>query len=330
VIGKNCFRLFLPADDRGVLSTLFQDSPEAWHYENEILTRSGERLLVRWNNTLLRSPTGEVIGTASIGEDITHRRQVEDEVRRLNANLERRVRDGTAELRAANKELEAFDYSISHDLRAPLNRIEGFGAMLDQQYGEKLDAHGRGLLHRIMEAGRGMQLLVADLLALSTVTHGEMHRSPVDLGTVGRSILASLRKSDPARAVSLNAPDGLIVEADAGLIRVVLENLLGNAWKFTRRRTPAHIEIGCIEDAAERVFFVRDDGVGFDPAQAGELFTAFRRLHPSADYEGTGIGLATVQRIVRRHGGRVWAEAVVDGGATVFFTLSCASLPKTA
>ena len=325
VIGKNFLELFLPPEQgqvRDVLSTLLHDSPAAWHYENEILTRSGERLLVRWNNTLLHSAAGDVIGTAGIGEDITHRREVEAEVRRLNANLERRLRDGTAALRAANQELETFDYSISHDLRAPLNRIEGFGAMLDQQYGGKLDAHGRELLSRIMEAGRGMQLLVADLLALSTVTHGEMHRSAVDLGAVGRSVVASLHKSDPGRAVRLDAPDGLIAEADAGLVRVVLENLLGNAWKFTRDRSPAHIDIGCLNNASERVFFVRDDGVGFDIAKAGELFTPFRRLHSRADYEGTGIGLATVQRIVRRHGGRVWAESTVDGGATFFFTLS--------
>jgi PAS domain S-box-containing protein len=331
VIGKNWFEQFIPPEQHEVrarLSTLLRDAPPAWHYENQILTRAGERLCVRWNNTVLRARSGEVIGTASIGEDITQRKMAEDEVRRLNADLERRVSDRTAELRAANRELEAFDYSISHDLRAPLNRIECFCAMLGEQYGEKLGAQGTELLQRIAAAGRGMDLLVADLLALSTVTHGELQRSRVDLGEMGRSIVASLNKSEPGRAVRVDAQERLSVEADPGLVRIVLENLIGNAWKFTRSRSQAHIEIGCLDTASERVFFVRDDGVGFDMAHAGEVFTPFRRLHSRAEYEGTGIGLATVQRIVRRHGGRVWAEAVVDGGATVFFTLSCAS-PRT-
>ncbi|HEX7605354.1 MAG TPA: ATP-binding protein, partial [Usitatibacter sp.] len=303
-------------------SDLLQEKDHAWHYEHEIVTRAGDRLLIRWNNTVLRSVTGDVVGTASIGEDITQRKRAEDEVHRLNADLEMRVAERTAELEAANRELEAFDYSISHDLRAPLNRIEGFSAMLGEQYGDKLDAHGKEVLQRIAEAGRSMDRLVGDLFTLSTATRGELGRSLVDVGALAQSIVASLRRSEPGRDVRFDAPAGMSARADPGLLGVVLENLLGNAWKFTSRRAQARIEMGCIDNPGERVFFVRDNGAGFDMANAGELFMPFRRMHSHDDFEGTGIGLATVLRIVRRHGGRVWAEASVDRGATFFFTLS--------
>ena len=235
--------------------------------------------------------------------------------------FERALNEKNAELEAANKELEAFDYSIAHDLRAPLNRIEGFSAMLGEQYGEKLDARGRDLLLRIAEAGRSMDQLVGDLLELSTVTRGTLGRSDVDISALAESIVASLRKSDPQRDVRFEALPGIEVRADPGLVRVVLENLLGNAWKFTRGRAPARIEMGRVEIEGEKVLFVRDNGAGFDIAGAERLFKPFQRLHSGNNFEGTGIGLATVQRIVRRHGGRVWAEAAVDRGATFFFTL---------
>jgi signal transduction histidine kinase len=249
-------------------------------------------------------------------------RESQAQLRRLNAELERRVSERTAELVAANKELEAFDYSVSHDLRAPLNRIEGFSAMLGKQYGDKLDANGRDLVQRIARAGRSMDQLVGDLFALSTVTRGDLQRSEIDLSALAESIVATLRRADPVRDVIFETPAGVVARADPGLLRVVLENLIGNAWKFTRGRAPARIEAGCLERQGERTYFVRDNGCGFDMARAGKLFTPFMRLHPGAEIEGTGIGLATVQRIVRRHGGRVWADAAVDSGATFFFTLS--------
>jgi PAS domain S-box-containing protein len=324
-IGRNWFEMFVPPEldhDRAVFFDLLQEKDHAWHYEHEILTRGGERLLIRWNNTVLRSTTGDVVGTASIGEDITQRKRAEDEVHRLNADLERRVAERTAELEAANKELEAFDYSISHDLRAPLSRIEGFSAMLREKYGDKLDAHGSDVLQRIAEAGRNMDQLVGDLFALSTATRGELRRSGVNVSTLAQSIVASLRKSEPEREVQFVAPAAMTARADPGLLRVVLENLLGNAWKFTGRRAQAHIEMGILENPGERAYFVRDNGAGFNIAGADELFMPFRRMHARSEFEGTGIGLATVQRIVRRHGGRVWADAAVDQGATFFFTLS--------
>jgi len=325
VVGRNWFELFVPSEldhVRAVFSDKVRARSDAWHYENEILTRAGERLVIRWNNTLLHSLTGDIVGTASIGEDITQRKMAEDEVLRLNADLERRVAERTAELEAANKELEAFDYSISHDLRAPINRIGGFTAILAEQYGQNLDAHGRDLLQRIAEAGRSMDQLVGDLFALSTGTRGELRRSTVNVTALAQSVFTSLHRAEPERDVRFDTLAGMCGRADPGLLRVILENLLGNAWKFTGRRAQAHIEMGCIENPGERVFFVRDNGAGFDEAKADELFMPFRRMHSQTDFDGTGIGLATVQRIIRRHGGRVWAEAAVGRGATFFFTLA--------
>ncbi len=452
VMGRNWLELFVPlgVDVRGTFEALLKDMPEAHYHENEIVTRSNERLLVRWNNSVLRSPSGEVIGIASLGEDITQRIRLEDalresetglrraqgvarlahvitgsdgsfeswsdtmpdligvdpanvprstrewlaivhpddrakfrdaairagirneraeveyrvrrreadrhffqvmepiegsagadgrrhwfntiqditerkvaeeEVRRLNADLERRVLERTVELEAANKELEAFDYSISHDLRAPLNRIEGFSAMLVDKYGPTLDAGARELLTRITDAGRHMNQLVEDLFALSTATRGEPQRGAVDVTGLAESIVATLRRGEPVRDVRFEAHAGMKAHADPGLMRAVLENLLGNAWKFTSRRAQAAIEVGCMEAPGLSTFFVRDNGAGFDPAGADRLFTPFQRLHSHHEFEGTGIGLASVQRIVRRHGGRVWAEGEVDRGATFYFTL---------
>ncbi|MFZ3321238.1 MAG: PAS domain S-box protein [Usitatibacter sp.] len=260
---------------------------------------------------LIPLDTEEGILVMSMIRDITERKRFEHALNEKNTELE-----------AANKELEAFDYSIAHDLRAPLNRIEGFTAMLAQQYGERLDPRGQELLQHIAEAGRSMDQLVGDLLTLSTITRGTLGRRMVDMSALAHSIVTALRKSEPARDVRFDAPAGITVRADPGLLRVVLENLLGNAWKFTRLRAQAHIEMGCLASGGEHVYFVRDNGAGFDLANAGRLFRPFQRLHSDRDFEGTGIGLATVQRVVARHGGRVWAEAILGQGATFFFTLS--------
>jgi PAS domain S-box-containing protein len=258
----------------------------------------------------------------SILRDVTERVRAEDEVRRLNADLERRVAERTAELEAANRELESFDYTVSHDLRAPISRIAGFSAMLRDEFGEQLGERGRDLLQRIGSAGQKADQLVEDLLELSTSTRKEMQRSQVDLSALARRLLDGLQKAEPDRKVEFRIEAGLSARADPGLMRVVLDNLLRNAWKFTSRRDPARIEVGSVRREGSRAIFVRDNGVGFDMSGAAKLFAPFQRLHSEQEFEGTGIGLATVQRVIHRHGGRISAESAVGEGTTFYFTVS--------
>lgn len=237
------------------------------------------------------------------------------------ATLEQRILERTTELEAANKELEAFSYSVSHDLRAPLRSIGGFSQALLEDYADSLDAQGKNYLQRVRAATLRMAQLIDDLLELSRVTRGEMRREKVDLSALAKAVAADLQKAQPERQVEFHIADGLVTEADPRLLRVVLENLVENAWKFTFQNLGATIEFGAIQRDGKPVYFLRDDGVGFDMAYAHKLFGAFQRLHAPTEFPGTGIGLATVQRIVHRHGGRVWAEGEVERGATFYFTL---------
>ena len=243
------------------------------------------------------------------------------ELRTLYAELEQRVKDRTAALDAANKELEAFSYSVSHDLRAPLRAIDGFSRIVQEDYAAKLDDEGRDSLARIRAAAQRMAQLIDDLLKLSPMTRADLNRQPVDLSALARDVTAELRQRDPDRAVDLVVADGLTAYGDPRLLRVVLENLLGNAWKFTERRERARIEFGVVTRDGRPTWFIRDNGAGFDPTLADKLFGPFQRLHSVEEFAGTGIGLATVQRIVRRHGGQVWAQGTVDQGATLWFDL---------
>jgi signal transduction histidine kinase len=235
--------------------------------------------------------------------------------------LELRVADRTAQLEVANKELESFSYSVSHDLRAPLRSIDGFSQALLEDYGDKLDDQGRSDLRRVRAATQRMAQLIDDMLDLSRVTRGEMHREAVNLSAIVKAVAQELAAAEPHRRVAFVIADGLRAEGDARLLRVLVENLLRNAWKFTAKHAAAKIEFGIDQNNGKPVYFVRDDGAGFDMAYAGKLFGAFQRLHAMTEFAGTGIGLATVQRIVHRHGGRVWAEGKVDQGATFYFTL---------
>jgi PAS domain S-box-containing protein len=255
-------------------------------------------------------------------QDISALKRAEEEVRRLNADLERCVAERTSELEAAMKDLESFDYSISHDLRAPIDRIRGFTSVLAADYSGCLDDRGRDLLRRVIAASESMEQLVGDLFSLSTVSRGELRRTEVDMTALAQAIIAELMRAQPGRSVAVEIEAGLFARADPGLLRIVLENLLGNAWKFTGRRDGAKIEVGCDRSMANAIFFVRDNGEGFDSNLAAKLFAPFQRLHSKSEFEGTGIGLATVNRIVSRHGGRVWAEGAVGVGATILFTLS--------
>jgi len=253
--------------------------------------------------------------------DITDLRESAAGLRRLNDELEDRVELRTAEMKRANQELEAFSYSISHDLRAPLRAIDGFSNILMELHAKSLDENGLHYLKRICNGAERMGDLIDDLLNLSRLTRLEMKPVWVDLGQIARIVVDDLRKSEPDRGVEVVISDGLAATGDARLIRVLLDNLIGNAWKFTRKRAHARIELGLGLSDGRPFYFVRDNGAGFDMAYAHKLFGAFQRLHQESEFEGTGIGLATVARIVQRHGGRIWAEGVPDVGATFFFTL---------
>jgi signal transduction histidine kinase len=249
---------------------------------------------------------------------LTERRRAAQRISALNADLQR----WAAELEEANKELEAFNYAVSHDLRTPLTSIDGFSQALLDDYADILDARGQGYLQRIHGATQRMADLIDALLALSHVTRAELSRESVDVSALARAIAADLQQREPTRQVVFVIADGLVANGDARLLGVVLENLFSNAWKFTARQSRARIEFGVLpQHESAAVFFVRDNGVGFDMAYADKLFGAFQRLHPKTEYPGTGIGLATVQRIIQRHGGRIWAEGAVAQGATFYFTL---------
>jgi signal transduction histidine kinase len=263
---------------------------------------------------------------AELAEQVRERERAEEEARRLNAELEERVQQRTAQLLASNRELEAIAYSVSHDLRAPLRGMDGFSQVLLEDYGPRLDDTARGHLGRIRANAQRMGALIDDILKLSRVTRAEMSPAPVDVAQVARDVVAELEGNNPHRQVRFDCPAHLPDRADAALLRILLANLLGNAWKFTSRQEVAHVALTLDVTEITRTYLVRDDGAGFDMAYAGKLFGAFQRLHAFDEFEGTGIGLAMVQRIAQRHGGRAWVrEAAVGQGATFCFTLGTPS-----
>jgi signal transduction histidine kinase len=256
-----------------------------------------------------------------LAREIEERSRAEHEVLRLNAQLEDRVRERTGQLETANKELEAFSYSVSHDLRAPLRAIDGFGQALVDDFGQHLPEPAQRYLDRIRSSTKQMGLLIEGLLNLARVSRRPLEPRPVDLSQIAKDVVNDLQQRDPDRAVEVSIWDGMHAEGDAHLLRAVLENLVGNAWKFTSKKDKARVDIGALKDGKHTTFYVRDNGAGFDMSYADKLFGAFQRLHAVNDYAGTGIGLATVQRIVHRHGGRIWAEAEIGKGAVFYFTL---------
>jgi len=284
------------------------------HFENRYLCKDGSLRWFWWKGHNLEDE-GLIYANA---RDVTDQKKAQEEIRLLNETL----RERASQLDASNQELEAFSYSVSHDLRAPLRGISGFAQALEEHSGSSLDATSRGYLMRVRRAADRMGYLIDDLLKLSRLTRTEMHLEAVDLSAQAESILTQLSQREPERSVQWYIRPDIIVQADEALMRVLMENLLENAWKFTSKNSAARIEVGTMStETNPNVCYVRDNGVGFDMRYASKLFGAFQRLHSMVEFPGTGIGLATVQRVVRRHGGRVWADAQINVGSTFYFVV---------
>lgn len=279
------------------------------------LRKNGTEFPVEISLSPLETESGLLVSAAI--RDVTQRKRMEEDVQKLNEDLKQRA----AQLEAANKELEAFSYSVSHDLRAPLRSIDGFSHALLEDYSEQLPDEGRSYLERVRAAAQRMAVLIDDLLNLSRITRTQLQPKFINLSKLVEDIAQSLRESQPGRQVTLAVTPDLMAEGDPHLMRIVLENLLNNAWKFTSRQEQPMIEFGQKTHVKERTFYVRDNGVGFDMAYADKLFGVFQRLHSISEFPGTGVGLATVQRIIAIHGGRIWAESAEGKGATFYFTL---------
>jgi PAS domain S-box-containing protein len=286
-------------------------------YEIEGIKKDNTIFPVSLRVWLIRDKDGEPTGMWSMVRDITERKQAEQEIMKLNEDLQHRA----VELESLNKELEAFSYSVSHDLRAPLRSISGFSQALLEDYLEKIDVDGQDYLHRVRAASIRMGELIDALLGLSRITRSEINRETTDLSEIVKELIKEQQESEPERQVEIIITSKLVADCDPRLLRAVLQNLISNAWKFTGKKPIAKIEFGALEHDGKTAYFVRDNGAGFDKAYGDKLFGAFQRLHSTDDFKGIGIGLATVKRIIHRHGGSVWAEGEVEKGATFYFTL---------
>ena len=316
---------FVHPDDRELVAKAVDETlsgKKAYSIDHRIVLRDGAEKIVHEQGEVIFDESGRAVEMSGTVQDITGRKRAEEEVRKLNTELEQRVAGRTKELQAAYQELESFSYSVAHDLRSPLRIIDGFSRILLKDYDESLDSTGRDYLARVQGASKRMGQLIDALLKLSHVMRTGITREEVDLSAIASNVAEELRKSQPERRAAFVIKEGLLVKADPSLLRLVLENLIGNAWKFTSKKEEAAIEVG-METAADgsAVYFVRDNGAGFDMKYSDRLFNPFQRLHGEMEFPGTGIGLATVQRIIQRHGGRIWAVGQKDRGATFHFTL---------
>jgi PAS domain S-box-containing protein len=325
IIGEHFSKFYPKADlENGKPSRELQIARDQGRFEEEGLRVRKDGTLF-WANVVisaLHDEKGQLCGFGKVSRDITERKRADDDIRRLNQELEGR----NVELAAMNKELESFSYSVSHDLRAPLRAIDGFSSALLEDYGDKLNAEGQSHLQRVRAATVRMSNLIDDMLKLARIVRSEPVQDEVNLTDLAEEVVSQLRTVEPERSVTIDIAPGLKATGDRHLLRAMLENLLGNAWKFTSKSPLPHIELGITNGNSEPAFFVRDNGAGFDSRYADKLFGVFQRLHSDRDYPGTGVGLASVQRIVRKHGGRIWAESTLGQGATFYFVLR----PKTA
>ncbi|NLG16449.1 MAG: PAS domain S-box protein [Fibrobacter sp.] len=283
--------------------------------ENYILTKDGKKRFIHWRTSIIADE--EVKNIIATGIDITDRLEAEYKIRLLNSELRRRA----SELEYSNRELEAFSYSVSHDLRSPLGTVGGFANLLREDYESKLDIQGKEYIKVILTGVKKMKSIIEDMLRLSRISKKEFSRSSINLSDMVSSFLNELHKLEPGRNVRFNIQENVIADADPRLVHLALENLLKNAWKFTSKRDPAIIEFGVFRQDGETVYFIKDNGAGFDMSQADRLFVSFQRLHSDKEYGGTGIGLPIVMRVILRHGGRVWAKGEIDKGASFYFTL---------
>lgn len=323
IVGKPITLLFPPdrSEEEAQIVSRLKRGERVEHIEAMRIRKDGRRIQVSATISPIKDRNGQVTGASKIVRDITERVQAQKEIQRLNEDLARRA----AQLEVANKELEAFSYSVSHDLRAPLRHIDGFLELLQKKAGSALDAKCQRYVGMISESAREMGTLIDDLLSFSRMGRGEMRTAQVNLEHLVHTTIRDLGVETSGRDISWKVQPLPEVQGDCSLLRQVFVNLLSNAVKYTRTRARSEIEIGCLPSGnGEDAFFVRDNGVGFDMKYADKLFGVFQRLHEADEFEGTGIGLANVQRIVCRHGGRVWADAIVDEGATFYF-----SLPKS-
>jgi PAS domain S-box-containing protein len=324
MVGTSIMRL-IPADRQDEEARILEKikrGESVEHFDTLRQTKDGRLINISVTISLIKDATGKVIGLSKVVRDISEHKAVEKKIRHLNAELERRVVERTAQLQAANHELEAFSYSVSHDLRAPLRHVMSFVELLRQDAGEALSKTSLGHLTTISQAAKQMGQLIDELLAFSRTGQSELQVKAVNLDQLVQEAVSDCAGETVGRNIVWDIHPLPAVWADRGLLRVVLVNLISNAVKFTGARAEARIEIGRAPSGdGETVIFIRDDGAGFDPRYAGKLFGVFQRLHTRDEFEGTGIGLATVQRIIHRHGGQTWAEGVVDGGATFYFSI---------
>ncbi len=288
---------------------------------NRNYTKNGDVRHCVWYNSALLDEEGRLVSILSLIHDITGQVRAQEEIKKLNVSLEEKVKVRTRDLEMANRELETFAYSVSHDLRAPLRGIDGFSQALAEKYAHKLDQRGQQYLDRVCKASQRMGVLIDDLLSLSRITRSELKKEQVDLGVVSSEILKSFREKEPERQVDFEVSRDLTVTGDANLLRIMMQNLLDNAWKYTSTRDKAYIEVGTAEIEGSKSMFVRDNGVGFNMKYHDKLFVPFQRLHTQEDFPGTGIGLATVQRVIGRHGGSIRADSKENEGAVFYFFL---------
>ena len=323
IVGKYPRLHYAPRQEQHVYDEMWAAVEATGHWQGEVWDRrkNGELYCELLSVSAIRNEAGEVVQRCAILMDITRRKIAEQELKRLNDELENRVAERTRELERANKELDAFSYSVSHDLRAPLRAISGFSALALQANDRNFDPATLDYLAKIQAGAERMGRLIDDLLRLSRISRQQMRRQDFDLSQMAREVGDVLRETPANQPVQITVAPGMRANGDRGLMRIVFDNLIGNACKFSARAAAAKVDIGALEQGGETVYYVRDNGAGFDMRYSGKLFNAFQRLHNTGEFEGTGIGLSIVHRIVARHGGRIWAEGKTGAGATFYFTL---------